>query len=199
MAYPTLAQFKVERGVSDTTEDTSLTQKLNAAIAFVERECGRVFVAASRTVTFNCRRPFVSPDKLTLNLFQDLVSVTTLTNGDGVVISSTYYELLPYSKGLTTALPFHQIRLLDWSGYRFAASTTGGGIAVAGSWGYSAACPADVFQAIMDLAGYLYRQRSSGQSGPVQVVNRGTALATEAGKLPESVLAVIQSYRRVSA
>lgn len=198
MSYPTLSNLKTYRGVSggDTTDDATLQWNLDAAKAFIERECNRVFVAATRTVLFAGRRPFVSADKLTLNVFQDLVSVTTLTNGDGVVITSGYYQLLPVSRGLTTAKPFCAIQLLDWSGYRFVPSTTGIGISVAGSWGYSAACPPDVFQAILDLASYYYKQRSSGQSGPVAVVNRGNAMASEAGEIPDSVLRVIEAYAR---
>ena len=192
MAYPTLSQLKAYLGVSDATDDTPLTQHLNAAIARMERETGRLFVAASSTVTYRGRRPFVSRDRRTLNLMRDLVSLTTLTNGDAIVITSTYYELVPF------AAPYHQVRLIQNAPYVFAESGNTG-IAVQGNWGYSTSCPNDVFLAIMELADYAYKLRSTGGTGQVQVTNRGNSLVAADEDIPKSVKAVMQAYRRSRA
>jgi len=188
MAYPTLAQAKVFLGISGSGDDTSLTQILNGVIKTVERRTGRVFVAAAETRYFSVRSPYVNRDPLALNLFADLVSVTTLTNGDAEVITSAYYNLI----SLTGAAPYYRVELKPGNGYVWRSDGAGGRVSIAGTWGYSAACPADLFLAIMEQVGNVAGSRAQG--GGVTVTKGG--FVVDYGQWPEHVREVVESYKR---
>ena len=88
-----------------------------------------------------------------LNLRRDLLSITTLTNADGNVISSTGYWLEPRNDP-----PYRQIRLRSSEAWIF---NTDGEVSVNGQWGFSSAPPLDIVEATLQLAAYLYRNRDN--------------------------------------
>jgi len=189
MTYPTLANLRTWVNVA-TGDDSPLQWAVDAAIAYVEKSTGRLFVAATETRSYVPGKNFVSHDHFTLHLMNDLVSVTTLTNGDGVEISSSDYTL--YSN--SGSAPYHQIVLHPWSSVRFGFVSQN--ITVAGDWGYSADCPDDVFEAILVLAQHDYLARQTGQGGPVAVGARRSGLVIPADKIPALVETVIARYTR---
>jgi len=169
MTYPSVAQCKVYMNITDGGDDTTIAQVLADSIAQVERETLRTFVASAQTRNYRAVAPYVTQRKTMLTMKEDLVSVTSLTNGDGVVIAASDYQLLPV-KGA----PFYQIWLLPSASVVFNIGSDGTLIALAGSFGFSAACPGDIFRVILELTdmGYASRSQGSGQ----EITSRGTII-----------------------
>jgi len=186
MAYPTLSQVKAYMGVSGAGDDVPLAQILAGVVKQVESFCGRVFVAAAATRTFPVKPPYVY-NGLVLNLFADLVAVTTLTNGDGDVIPAAAYYLHEPNR-----VPYYQVRLLPESGYVFQSDGAGTAISLAGSWGYSTTCPEDVFLAIMEMCADAHGSRADGAG--TQVSYQGTII--DKSKWGDNVLRVLEGRKR---
>lgn len=189
MAYPTLAEFKSYLGVSDTTEDTLLTALLDAAKSDVERYCGRTFVAGSASRLFPVAAPWVQ-GRRRLTFFEDLASISSLTNGDGQVIGAAEYDLMP-----VRGAPYYGLVIQEESAYRFDTDGAGTPITVAGSWGYAAACPKAVWLLIQELAATFYRARSMGMMGVVAVAGRSGAVSSPA-TIPEAIQIRLDAWRR---
>lgn len=189
MAYVTLAEFKSYMndltGGTQTSfsaqEDTTLQVFLDQAVAELESRTKRDFEAtnATRYYTADC----VTGKWLYLDA--ELVSVSTLTNGDGTAISNTNYTLEPKN-----AAQKYAIRLHD--GYTWSFSTVDSYISVAGSWGYSAAVPTDVKRAVMRLAWFYWQKR--GTTGESTVIAEG--VVQNAAAYPADVVDVIRRYTR---
>ncbi len=190
MAYPDTAAAKTYLGISASTDDTLIGRLVNAAISFVERETGRVFVAASATKKFPCTATFVSKDKLTLALYRDLVSVTTVTNGDGqVVVADTDFYLHPIEA------PYHRLVMLPTVGKVWNDGAAGGRISILGTWGYAADVPAALYEAILEIVAIYYRASAAG--GTITQVNQA-GVFIQGQTLPPHVADVLKVYRRVS-
>jgi hypothetical protein len=135
---------------------------LESAQTFIEEETGRRFEAATQTRYYKGDAvPFHDPTLLLVD--DDLLTVTSLTNGDGTVIASSLYWLEPRNKS-----PKFGIRLKSGAAWSFG---TDGEVAVAGTWGYTAAASADVKRVTCRLA-YLEQQRRTA-TGEVRVLGEG--------------------------
>ena len=100
------------------------------------------------------------PEGRELKLDDDLLTVTTLTNGDGTVLTSTYYNLVPKNSS-----PYYAISLKEAAGYIWEADTSGNyenAISIVGTWGYASAAPDDIKEVCLEVAHNIY-QRRSGQ------------------------------------
>lgn len=188
MAYITLAGFKsyvdeLTGGVQSSftvAEDAVLQSFIDQAQAEIERVTERRFEAATATRYY--REDAVDGD--TLHLDADLLSVTTLTNGDGTTITGTDFWLLP-----DNATPKTAIRLKSAASWAFG---TDGRIAVAGSWGFSATAPEDVKRCAYRLAWFYWSKRSA--AGETSVL--GDSVVQVAAEYPADVKAVLRRYRR---
>lgn len=200
MAYVDKVAVKQYLGISTTTDDDLIEALIARAQRAIESYCHRWFEA--RTETRYYRRDAVDAgDTLrhsiseipglvngVLYLDDDLLSVTTLTNGDGTVIPTTGYWLGPRNSGP----PYWYICLKSTYSWAF---DTDGEISVAGTWGYSATAPEDIVHSTIRLAAYYYRQKD------VQVFD--TTAAPELGVitvpqgLPADVKILLEPYRRV--
>lgn len=87
-----------------------------------------------------------------LILDDTLLSVTTLTNGNGDAIASSEYFLMPRSFERKSYIRIKEASTVSWE------FDTDGYIAVAGRWGYSAAIPEDVRQAAIEMVLYCYHR-----------------------------------------
>lgn len=191
MAYPTQAELGVYVGVSDAT---SQTQCLNAAIDFVVRHCNRQFV--NYTGTYQFAKKNIVKNGRRLMFFRDCISVTTLTNGDGSVITGTYYrKLLNAVFADPVNASFYGVELLPTSSYSFVESTIGY-VSVLGSWGYDGANqpPNAIFMAILMIGAQLYRARSGGGGQVTQVQPSGVVLAGV--DLDQIVIDMLKPFRR---
>jgi hypothetical protein len=135
-SYATLAEFKAYITASgqsvkaDTADDTVIDNILEAASRHLDGETNRTFYPRYET------RYFCVPDPQSAELMldDDLLEITTLTNGDDSAISSTDYNLLPKNW-----YPKYGIRLTSPSGIYWEWDDEGNDeyvIDVAGLWGY---------------------------------------------------------------
>lgn len=147
MAYLELPDIKVYLGIAlaDTSEDTLLATLLAAAQSAIEELCGRSFEAVAETRYFAAE----NVQGQILHLDGELLTVNTLTNGDGTIIPSMAYMLLPLN-----TRPYRVIRLK--SAYQWQLTEPDALISIAGIWGYSVAPPAVVRQAAREYIHYLY-------------------------------------------
>lgn len=158
MAITTLAALKIYLGTTSTGDDTILTSSLARAESFLARSTGRIFDASTTapTTRYYLRNARNAEHPRVLDLDEDLISVTTLVNGDGTTISSSDYWLLPFNK-----TPYIGIQLLENAdGWTWDTDTR---VAITGVWGLSTSdtASADTVQAALAMAAYLYRQRDA--------------------------------------
>jgi len=192
MTYPTYANLKTFLGTSSSAEDTLLGWIIDAAIAFVEVWTGHDFVAqASQTIYVNPVYPARLGPRVLLIRQYDVMAVTEIKNGDGVVVAAANYRLLPLD-----GPPYHKIELAADSGLCWTRGAAGTGVvAIKGTTGFSTGCPKDVFLAILMIGAAYYRARSSGGMGTVMTATR-QGLVIEPGNLPPEILALLEPYRR---
>ena len=134
-AYAALSEYKayvVARGQTsstDATDDEVINNLLEQASRYIDDETGRAFYP------FIQARVYSAPNSLELCVYEDLLEVITLTNGDDVLIAASNYVLetannTPYwklrlrSTSTTYWLPDSAngeeqvIELRGWYGYR---------------------------------------------------------------------------------
>jgi hypothetical protein len=185
MAYLSTADAKIYLGISstDSSEDTLVASLLLGAQSDIEVACGRVFEAATLT-------KYYRPESIgglgvqvgrELILDADLLSVTTLTNGDAVVLGSSTYVLLPRNES-----PYNRIRLKTTSIWTFTDDDSW--VSVLGSWGYATTAPAVVVQAMREYVHYLYHSPDA--------LKQRTQGSSRADVLPEHIEQLLSSVRK---
>jgi hypothetical protein len=184
MAYINWANVKQYLDITGTSDDALGAALVARAQAGIEQHCKRRFEAVTAT------RYFDVPEDDTLWLDEDLLSITTLTNGDSIVIAAASYVLLPKN-----ILPKYAIKLKENTSTVWEGSTTTDYqvISVAGTWGYSTTPPADIVMAAVRWAAWLYRQRDGafGQTARPEIGLIETPLA-----LPVDVERLLRPYKR---
>lgn len=182
--YCTTAEVKALAGATLTTDDTLIAALITRASAMIDRYTGRTFVERTETRYFT---PGVDNDGNLLMLDDDLLNITTLTNGDGTTIPSTGYTLIPLN-----GLPKYAVKLkvaYSWQ----SPTDPDGAIIIAGSWGYCTAStrPADITQAAARLALWLYRQREAPFN---RVGNTLTGEYEVPTAMPDDIAAILDRY-----
>ncbi len=189
MAYLTRYELKTYLGIEGVTEDALLDSGISRAQAIIERVTGQRFEASASATRYYT--PGVDTVGLTLYLNYPLLSLTTLINGDGAVIASSDYRLYPLNE-----TPKYEVRLLASKGHAWTYVTDpDGAISVTGTWGLFTAAPADIAQATLRLAAYLYKQKDSQVFDQVGLTEVGEL--TLAARLPSDVLALLRPYRNL--
>ena len=190
MNYASLTNLKDYLGISiaSTADDPLLTDLLARAEGIIDAYTGRHFEAETAT------KYFTIDDIDGQNLYlwgYDLLSVTKLTNGDGVEIASGSYKLFPRNDN-----PKWIIRLNEDQAWNF---TNGDSeISVAGTWGYSATAPADITHACIRLAAFLYRQKDTSADIDRPMVT-GDGVTIMPSGLPADVQKLLDRYKRRAA
>ena len=150
--YTTLDNVVEHAGIAsgDTSMDTLIATLITAVSRAIDGYCRRQFYATTETRYYD----FQDPWRLWLD--KDLLSVTTLTNGNGATLTeNTDFYLFPYS-----GPPYRRIDIKQDSGELFQWSgTPQRAISVAGDWGYSSTTPADIQQAATSWVTYLLNSR----------------------------------------
>lgn len=168
------------------TDNDLLQDAIDDAVAEIESETGKSFEARAETRYYD--RSAV--EGLVLKLDDDLIAVTTLTEGDenSTVIPNTEYWLLPRNDGP----PYRKIKLKADSDYSWD-WTTDGEISVAGSWGFSSTSPDNIRRAVLVLAAYFYRQKDQSIFDVVAVPEAGTITIPQG--IPATVTKIISKYQ----
>ncbi len=155
----TLAAVKTQLGIGTllNTDDALLSTYVTEASVMIESYCSRSFNAANGTLTYDIAPPYIYGRKLFFR--DDVLGVYEVRNGDGTLITSDQYRLLP----LNTS-PLYGLELLPSSGVTWAWTPAGdwlSAITVAGTLGYSTTPPQDVVLAATKLAAWLYQNRDN--------------------------------------
>jgi hypothetical protein len=188
MAYITLADFKkyhsqLTGGVpaAYTADDDAVLQMfIDQAQAEIESVTGRKFEGATATKYYTA----ADIDSGLLWLSDDLISITTLTNGDGAAIASDAYSLLPYNH-----TPRYAVMLKSTTAWTFPVD---GRVSILGSWGYSATAPDDIKRLAYRLAYFYWLKRSA--TGETSVLNDSTAQV--ASEYPADIKSALRRYKR---
>ncbi len=187
--YCTAAQIKAEGrlNISSVSYDVELASLATAASRWIDRHCNLPVdgFAASASAT----RYYGLNDLSGKTLFLDtpLLSVVTLTNGNGTVIDSANYWLEPRN-----IIPKWQITLK--SAYSWSIATDGW-VSVAGVWGYSTTVPTPILEATTMLAGWMFKRYQAALQDSTASMELGELVYNEA--IPKQVLAILQPYRLV--
>lgn len=192
--YATLAELKAYCDISttDATDDAVLEDLIEAASRVIDGTTRRKFYATTETRYFDV--PSGQEVYPGLLFVDDLLSITTLTNGaEGVLVAGDYWLMPPNSS------PKWGIQLRPSGGHVWQADSAGdtqAAISIAGSWGYAATCPDDIKQACLLIAN-AYRQKRSGQGvdGTAQITSAGIVI--EAGDIPRDAARILSHYARV--
>jgi hypothetical protein len=180
MAYCTNTEVKAYLKGAATSDDTLLTTMIGYAQNWINEYCNRTFEATTETRYY--RQCSVRGQRLFLD--KDLISVTSLTNGNSVAIASSAYWLKPRNTP-----PYQWIELKSSTVWSF---DTDGEITVVGSWGYSTTAPNNIKFACIRLTAFLYHQIGS-QVYDTTVMPEMGAITIPAG-MPKDVKMILDKF-----
>lgn len=184
MAYTTNTLVKTLLGLSDSTDDTLLTNLIAQAQSIIDAYTGCTFEASANTTRYFDAVQDVRG--LVLRLGTDLCSIESITNGDGTTITSGQYVTEPRN-----GTPYHRIKLLQSAGVAWTYSTDPeDAIAISGKWAYSESAPAGIVRACQEMTVLFYRQRDTNSD-----LNR-TIIAGNATILPVGLSKTTETYLR---
>ena len=193
MAYATVAQLRDYAGIDDARHDGLLTLLIARAQKRIDEHVGFSFEAAADTTrTFDAKSIYKGGhlDGRALLFDTWAYQLTSVTNGDGTVITSTYYVTEPRNR-----TPFYGIKLLASSGYAWESDSDGdpeGAISVVGRFAYGAAVPADITHACLRLSLWYYRQRDSSTDLDRPLLAEGVTILPSA--IPADVTEILAHY-----
>jgi hypothetical protein len=190
--YATVADLKSYLGLANTGDDTLLAAMLARASQAVDTYTRRTFAVSGDTTRYYDAIGEHIVDGRVLLLDHDLCSVTTVTNGDGNTISSTYYTLVPRNE-----TPHYAIRLKDTYSSLWTYTTSWeDAISITGRWAYSLTPPDDIVQATLRWAGYIYKQKDAQVFDTTAIPDAGV-IQIPAG-IPADVRLLLRPYKRVN-
>lgn len=195
--YATLNEFKAyqtARGqtmVADANDDAVIEDMIEAASRFIDRKSGRTFYARSETRYFDVP----ADGNRLLKLDDDLLTISTLTNGDGSVLSAT----IDYSKVPKNIPPYYAIRLKQSSANYWEPDGNGNTedvITIVGTWGYSSTTPDDIKEACLMIAASLYKRRYGENLSSISTITAAGVVITPQD-VPSIAWQTIYFYRRM--
>ena len=201
--YCSYAQVKdrlSSAGISvNAIDDGILYDMMEQGSRAIDAFCGgRTFYARTETHYFDI------PADDQLDVDDDLLTVTTLTNGDDTTIASTAYYLLNRNHP-----PYYALRLRASSGITWLVDTNGEStqvIELAGTWGYVSRTATDARSiriirltesAALDIVAHEYRRRFGENTTSTTIVTASGVVITPEG-FPQSVKDKLAPLRRVT-
>lgn len=193
MAYLTVTELQQYAKIVKDVDNSLLQSLITRAIAYIDNRAGFSFEATSDTTRYFDAATHPNGDVFGRVLTFDkwCASITTVTNGDGTVITSSYYTTEPRNDG-----PFYAIKLLPSSGYVWEADSnedTENAISVAGKWAYAETAPQNIKQTTTRLALWYYRQRDNSSDMDRPLLAEGVTILP--AQIPSDVNAIIDMYR----
>ena len=186
MAYTTTADVKTYMGISGRGDDTLIGALVTAAQSAVDAYFRRTFEASGDTTRYF--DAVADVNGRTLMLGADLCAITSVTNGNGNVV--TNYVTEPRNTTPYYALTIKSNNAENWT-YSTAPENT---IVIVGKWAYSTTAPASIVHLTKWLAAAMYRGKDNI---PVAGEN-GIAAAVDilAGDLPADIRIIMSSIPR---
>ena len=185
MAYASLVQVKDYLGITAVSDDNLITDLITRAAGLIDSYTDRHFEAKTET------RYYTSDDVDGRDLLlygEELLTVTTLKNGDGNEIVAGNYRLFPRN-----TVPKWIVRLDESQSWNFTDGDSE--ISVAGTWGYSATAPDDIVHACIRLTAVLYRQKDNSADIDRPIVT-GDGVTIMPSSLPADVTRILDKYKR---
>ena len=168
MAYLVKADIKEYLGKSGTEDDVFIDKLILTCIDEFEKRTGKIFIDPGETNALLHGENNVDGREL---LFDTWASGTlsTVTNGDGVVVSSADYTIL--GDGINNTSPFYGIVLTQDSGLSWVwEDTPEEAISVKADWSFSQDVPKDINDAMIMWVIHRLRTRKEKQATlPVEV------------------------------
>lgn len=197
--YPDVTALQNWIGTSGDT--TPLTNAVHEAIGFVEGYCGRVFVAQTATKDFVVKR-FVTRRGRRLLFFEDLATLTSITNGDGEAVdTSSEIDLLRDPGGFTSSSlayvlhPIYGVELRPVAAKIFNDGGDSTPVEVVGVWGVAATDPPmEIYGAVLEVGKLIYNQRTGGGAAVASAQNAGVFL--EGLQMPDRLKMALEHWKR---
>ena len=187
--YATLEEYRDYHQVESisSVDDGVVEALLEGVSRYIDEQSGRTFYARTET------RYYSVPGSRELRFDDDLLTITTLTNGNAVVISSDDYYFLPRNVSPKFGLKLKEASSVAWypdsdNNYEYV-------ISIAGTWGYSATRPDNINTACLEIAKSAYGRRSGQFSDSVARLTSAGVIATPRD-VSSFAMAIIASYRR---
>lgn len=195
MSYIDLTALKAYLDITNSSDDTLLTDCITAAQKAIDNYAGRSFEAASDTTRYlSIADTLNAPDAQgyrTLDIPFDLCAITSVTNGDGTTISANDYFTQPRNSTPYYALVIRRGASIAWT-YE---DDPEDAIAIVGRWAYSTTAPDDVKHACKRLAAYLFKQRDNMDDLDRPVASTDGMMLLPGG-LPKDVKQLLSAYRK---
>ena len=197
MAYITVSDLKTYLKISSSSEDSLLSDLIDAAQKQIETLTGRLFeVSADTTRRFTpLGRDYDGSlwlDGQTLGLDFDLCQLTSITNGDGSNIPTNAVVLLPLN-----GVPYSAIRIKLNTQYIWTyTGTPDGSVAIVGRWGWSITPPADVKQCTRLIAERMYKERNGTENRVTDAIS-ADGVFMPGFKQPDHIAKLLAPYRRL--
>jgi hypothetical protein len=194
MAYASLSDVREYLGGPPTTDNTLLTNLIPRAQGIINAYTQRVFEASGDTTRYFDAIEDVDHLRRTLYLGQnDLCAITTVTNGDSTVLTTSDYTTLP--KNYT---PYYALKIkLNSSNVWTYSTTPEDAISISGRWAYSVTAPDDIKHACIRLVVWLYRQKDASSLGDVGSISQ-SGVVVEPAALPSDVQLILIPYKRLA-
>lgn len=192
--YATIKELKhylAPGAAADKHDDEVMAHLIEAASRYIDDETGRTFYSRTETHYFDVP---TYGDGRRLYLDDDLISVTSLTNGDSVVLTTTDYMLEPYNRA-----PYMSVKLKESSSYSWQVDSSGNAersITIVGSWGWVATTPKDIKEACLQLARNWYKRRYGENVETVSTIT-SAGVVIEPRDVPYQVKRILDHYRRI--
>jgi len=177
--------------------DDLLTDLIERAQQVIDTQTGRTFEADADTTRYV---DYAHVDGSTLYLDADLCSITSVVNNaDGGAAAETLEVDKDYIPLPRHETPYYAIKLLASSGRAWKyTNDPENAVSITGRWAYSTTAPADVVQACIVLAGWMYRRRDAIGTDTDRPLATGDGVVILDASVPSLVKDVIRRYRRVS-
>jgi hypothetical protein len=194
MPYTDSTALKLYLGIPSnvTTDDSLLTALITRAQKAIDSHCRRTFEASADTTRYvDGNFPYVNGRYLNIRRIGDLCQITTVTNGNGVIVTAGQYVTDPRNE-----TPYHALKLKDNVSVAWTyTGTPENAIAIVGRWAYSITAPADVVHAAIRLSAFFYRQKDSSVFETTAIPSAGV-IEVPTG-MPKDVSILLKPYVRL--
>lgn len=196
MAYITVSGLKVYLEITSADDDAILSTFINTAQSEIESYTNRVFEATADTTRYftplsNLNGGDLLRDGYTLCFDTDLVSITSIVNGDGATLPSGTYIALPLNQPQKEMVKIKNNVQYFWT----YGDEPVGSVAVTGRWAWSLTPPGPVVMATYMLARYFYDRRNDSSSNRDVLSSDGVVIA--AAKIPGDIFKLLAPYQRL--
>lgn len=188
--YSTLEEYRDYHQVESisSVDDGVVESLIEGASRYIDAQTGRTFYARTET------RYFSVPGSRELRFDDDLLTITTLTNGDATTIDSTEYNFMPRNVSPKYGLKLKEASSVAWypdsdNNYEYV-------ISIAGTWGYVATVPDDVVTACLEIAKSAYGRRTGTSDGVARITAAGVVIQPR--DVSSYAMAIIARYRRMT-